>query len=266
MGLKEILGKRARWATVNSNRRTTMKPIIGGFAVLMLLAGTGEATAALSFSDDFEGSSLNPFWSAHAQAGSITFPSTAQAHSGSQSIQFNSIQGAGQKNIGIEHDLAAPIFGTISVWLYDTGADVSSSNYLGMQVHSNGNRGASFQAADWEGGTYKYAIYDSGSWTSASSSIDRTRGWHQWEMDFMPDSLTLRIDGTIIYQDAIASTFHYMGFAMYGPSWRPAFVSYFDDFSLTEASVVPEPASIVTWTMLSLCGLAFTQRRRKQSA
>ena len=86
--------------------------IVGLVGLALVVCAAGVVDAAVHFADDFEGSTLDPFWTPHAQSGSITFPSTAQAHSGSQSIQFNSIQGAERKNIGIEHDLAKPNINT----------------------------------------------------------------------------------------------------------------------------------------------------------
>src|SRR5438105_2092033 len=81
-----------------------------------------DRTLLSGFVDNFEGPALNSFWSTSNQSGSISFPSAAQAHSGQQSVQFNSVQGSQQKTIQLQHAFASPVFGTFSVWMYDTGA------------------------------------------------------------------------------------------------------------------------------------------------
>jgi len=244
-----------------------MRRFIGGFAVLLVVVVAARANAGLYFYDDFEGSSLDPFWETREWAGSITFPSTAEAHSGTQCVQFNSVYGAGQKNIALGHYFAAPIFGSVSVWVYDTGADVSSSNYLSMQIGGTGlgggNRGAILMAGDYDfgGGVYGYATYESGgSWTYVPTTIDRTQGWHQWETHFMPDGLTLKIDGSTVYTDSVSSYFGYAGFAMYGPSWRPAYVSYWDDFAVSQ---IPEPSTFAIWCLLGVLGITVGWWRRR---
>ena len=80
------------------------------------------------FTDDFEGSSLNPYWSSSVSSGSIIFPSTERAHGGNQSVQFSSTNTSqSRKGIQIRHDFASPTYGTASVWMFDTGAGVNST-------------------------------------------------------------------------------------------------------------------------------------------
>ena len=82
------------------------------------------------FTDGFEGTTLDPYWSTQEDSGSITLSSTGQVHSGSQAAQFNSTYNTGSKNIWLIQDYGQSMYGYVSVWLYDTGADVASSNYL----------------------------------------------------------------------------------------------------------------------------------------
>lgn len=73
-------------------RTTNMKTIrsIIRLAVCLVsaLAGLNHAKAA-TFADNFESPTLDPFWSTNLTAGSVTFPSTGQAHGGAQSVKFN---------------------------------------------------------------------------------------------------------------------------------------------------------------------------------
>ena len=102
-----------------------------------------EARTLLSggFSDSFEGTTLDPFWSSNTQSGSIQL-TTAMAHSGSQSVEFISTETALTKEIQLFHNFSSPTYGVTSVWMYDTGAGVDSSNYIGFQV-SNSSPGFS---------------------------------------------------------------------------------------------------------------------------
>lgn len=109
------------------------------------------------FTDSFEGASLDPFWTPHTESGSIGF-SSSQAHSGSQSVQFNSSNTGIQKNIWLSHTFPSPQEGEFSIWFYDTGAGIDSSNYLWLQVNDlAGNDPADrvlLVGLDWDGSTY----------------------------------------------------------------------------------------------------------------
>lgn len=140
---RKILGRRARLATF----------VMGVSLVFCGLCGNVGATP--TFTDDFEGSALDPFWSTLEQSGSITFPSIAQVHTGSQAVQFNSTSG-GQKNIFLHHDFAAPAYGTFSVWMYDTGANYSSSNYLSLMVKFDGSSYGTITTDDYNFGNSAY--------------------------------------------------------------------------------------------------------------
>jgi hypothetical protein len=199
--------------------------------------------APLSFSDGFEGASLNPFWTTTQHSGSVTFPSTAHVHSGSQSVQFNSTATGQDKFISLEHVFPHAVFGTFSVWAYDTGADVLSSNYIEFELDLLGTHERnSIFGNDYDfSGTYSLNPNDH---DSVSTNVDRTQGWHQFLVDISPSQTTYKIDGTTVYTKPGIAMDHVTLF-MGGPSWRPAFTTSFDDFSFRErpASVVPEPGS-----------------------
>src|SRR3954451_12349828 len=96
------------------------------FVFIMALVLWGGSTfimsgQTISYSDGFEGASLNPFWTASTTYGAIiTVPSTEQAHSGSQSVQFNSPRTEpGDGYATLTHTFATPVYGQMSVWLYE---------------------------------------------------------------------------------------------------------------------------------------------------
>lgn len=213
-----------------------------------VVCGWGSSTclAALNFTDGFEGPTLDPFWTASASNGSITFPSTEQVHSGSQSVRFNSVAGL-NKDVNLIHNFDTGIYGTFSVWIYDTGAGQASSNYIGMQLNGIGDR-ASLLVFDFgfgEGSTYNYSPNFA---SSFQSGISRTLGWHNFEIENSPDSVRYSVDGVQVFQENQGLAVTSLQLFMVGPSFRPAWTSYFDDFSVTEAvpnAAVPEPSSVV---------------------
>ena len=188
-----------------------------------------------SFSDGFEGSVLDPFWTKTENSGFVTMPSTDQAHGGSQSVQFTSTNTADTKNIGLTHTFVVPVYGKVSVWLYDTGADQSSSNQFWFGIgNSATGQGALLAAADYntnEGTQYYYDVNG-----DSTHIVDRSVAWHQFTIDSKPTGLTLQIDGQTVYSNSDSSPFDSLSLRMLAPSWRPAVSSYWDDFVFQQYS------------------------------
>src|SRR5438046_2646236 len=81
-----------------------------------------------SFSDGFEAAQLDPFWNrVQLDSGTIT-PSPDRPHNGGQSAKMQTVNTGSTKNLLLIHDFATPTYGKASIWVYDTGADVPSSN------------------------------------------------------------------------------------------------------------------------------------------
>src|SRR5262249_39616758 len=150
---------------------------------------------------NFEAPTLNPFWNfTYTQAGSIIFPSTSQAHSGKQSVQFNS-NNSNYKDIEIGHNFSSPTFGTFSVWVYDSGAQQVSSNSIHFECHNTQlGTGIGIRTYDYDlgpndnnGGSY---YIDSSSHTSGwvNTGIVRSSGWHRFSIMAGPGQITCSID------------------------------------------------------------------------
>ena len=233
----------------------------------LALTTLAPARGGIVFTDDFEETTLNPFWSASASSGSIVFPSTAMAHSGNQSVQFSSTETGETKDLTLSHTFAAPIYGETSVWIYDTGAGAVSGNYVQLTIadSTNGDRGAYLNAWDYDlapdnGGSYVFGI--TGRVNYQYTAIERTQTWHQFLIDSTPDSLMLSIDGVTVYTGAGGLPFDKVQLQTYGPSWRPAWSYYFDDFSVAQS--VPEPSSLVSLGLGILTVFGYVWRRHRK--
>lgn len=249
-----------------------MKSTIPFLAALTLLLG-GAGSSRAGFMDSFEGASLNPFWSTYTQSGSISL-STAVAHSGQQSAQFTSTETGLDKNIFLFHDFTSPTYGQTSVWIYDTGAGQSSSNYIGFRVsNQNTSFSAGLVAFDYgfrgNGPGYgdQYNYFDEPIVNSSlPTGVERTLAWHQYKIVDTPQALTLLVDGITVYTRAGGSPFDEVLLSLSGPSWRPAWTAYFDDFSFTPATAVPEPTSLTLLSIGAISILGYGWRRRRRSA
>jgi len=229
-----------------------LKFLSGCFASAIV---TSLSAQPINFTDSFEATTLDPFWSISASGGSVIFPSTAQAHTGSQSVQFTSLAGV-NKNVFLQHGLT-PSYGQVSVWLYDTGADEASANYMGLFLGSMYIQTFDYDLGANNGGHYYYQI---GNGASVASPIDRTVGWHQFSFDSTEIALTLSIDQTPVYSGAGGTPITGLQIGEYGPAFRPAWTSYFDDFSAT-LTPVPEPSTLALGA-LGILGLRLIRRRK----
>ena len=210
---------------------------------LVLALAIPASSLGQSFSDDFEGNTLDPFWNAnYEQAGSIVFPSADRAHGGTQSLKLESYYNVGQKGICVGHEFTEPTYGTVTVWMYDTGADVSSSNYMNLQLIKQGaGRTGALATMDYDhgpgyGGEYNYIPPVESGAPSEYTTVDRTQGWHEFTISILPNSATFWIDGVEVYAGAnpTAMGFDLITLNLGGPYWRPAFDTYFDDFEFVE--------------------------------
>ena len=107
-----------------------------GFVALSLF--TFQPALAQNYSDNFEASNFNRFWTTASQTGGTVSLCTGENHTpgGHQSACF-SAQGSGQKYLSLQHQFASAIQGSFSVWFYDSGevyADQTYYNYLELSA------------------------------------------------------------------------------------------------------------------------------------
>ncbi len=202
-----------------------------------LLATTARAEA--SFSDGFEGGSLNPFWSKAENNGSVTVPSTTRAHSGTQSLELRTTAPyAPQKQADVHHQFGAPVYGTFSVWVYDTMVNETLSNYAWLTVWNiaTGSRVYLMTENFWNSFGDHY-VYDVGQ-GNIRTSLPRTRAWHHWVIAALPNSLTLSIDDAVVYQGAGGLPFDYVELAISGGTRTVSYSVQFDDFEFNSATTL----------------------------
>jgi hypothetical protein len=221
----------------------SLLPVIVGMATVL----TAGAADPLTFSDSFDTPQLNPFWRRMENSGWITVGDTTRAHSGGGSIRLNSTSGGGQKGIGVRHDFEQPQFGEMSVWVYDTGADVSSANYLTVQADNLFITAQDYDFGPNDGGRYYCQVYFTNIFPTA---VDRTQGWHEFKIRSTPEAYQMSIDGQVVHSGSPGIPIRMVSFSMYGPTWRPAWVSYFDDFawkSLSPRASIRVSALEIAW-------------------
>src|SRR5262249_13022528 len=158
----------------------------------------------------------------------VQFPSTAAAHSGSQSVALNTFDTGINKEVQLTHDFGGSTYGTASIWLYDTGAGQTSGNYLEFYVFNSSGIVAEGSTQDYDprpggnGHTYDFGTAAGG----FETSIVRTQDWHHFVLKDLPDSLQISIDDTVVYSSNAGTAFTNLTINMHAPSWRPAMVSY----------------------------------------
>lgn len=200
----------------------------------------------LDFRDGFEGDAFDPFWSVHEQSGAAA-RCNARTHTGDQAACLSTVVSGDSKSVALEHRFAGAVYGRVSVWMYDTGADRSSSNYIYLTLYdSTTNHLAEIGTMDYDlgpnnGGNYLYHPWWVWGPAPLNSPIDRTQSWHQWVIDSRPDYCEISIDDVVLYQSDAGQSFDLVSLWIGGPNWRPAWNAYFDDFAFTEFRVAPPP-------------------------
>ncbi len=216
--------------------------LAGSVFTASLLAMAAMAADETSFTDGFEGAALDPFWTSTAQNGSITFPATDKVHAGAKAVRFNAT-GGGQKELSLSHSFARPQFGSVSVWLYDSGDYIYFNvGVVNTAVSPNAN-GIGVQ--DWDGSCYYYGLANG---TGGKSTVARTRAWRQFTINSTVSALTLAVDGQEIYRGPGGQPFDQVALRVSGPGGGTI---WFDDFAFEAA---PEPAALRV-TSLSSAGL-----------
>lgn len=237
--------------------------------LMCVVLATGRAAEA-AIVDGFEAATLDPFWSTTTLNGAVGF-STTQVHGGSQALELTTLGVSANKLAQVSHAFASPVYGTVSVWVYDSAADDLSGNYIELDVfNSILLTNARLFTQDYDlgptnGGIYYYNAFDN---TSTATAIDRTKDWHLFEIESLATSLKLSIDGTTVFSSAAGTPFDSISLTIHAPGFRPGLSAQYDDFTFTQAEetgAVPEPATVLFWSFGVVVGVLVARRGRRRN-
>jgi hypothetical protein len=186
-------------------------------AVLALANFSAVHADTIQFTDSFNGSTLDPWWNANVNVtdtspqgpgqGYITYPSS---YLGVPCVQLTTVNmGGNGNNLALVHDFSGMTYGDASVWFYDTGAGLSSSNYIGLGIN-NSVLASEADLDTWDydlpgnGDAYNYNLFLGA--PAVESSVYRTQAWHHFEIDDTAQSQ--------VFQAFSASTFAIGGVKM----------------------------------------------------
>ncbi len=207
----------------------------GLVAVISVAFATRDVdTPVVTFNDKFEGAVLSDFWQKTEDVGRIITQCDEIGLDESHSVKFVSGEGGIVKRIALFHEFPRPVYGRVSVFIYDTGADVKSTNYISLIASNTPQRTmASVGTKDYDlgpeqGGTYIYQNFTDTS--EKPSDVDRTRDWHRFTIISRPGYLNLLVDGKELYRGPEGIPFDRIDLEMRAPEWRPPWHAYFDDF------------------------------------
>lgn len=231
---------------------------------IMCAAATAMPGAVVSFTDGFEGASIDPFWQVTQDYGTVS-TSADLAFSGTQSAKFASISG-GQRGMRLTHDFGEAMYGIVSVRFYDY-APGQETLYEFLRLYTVNAFGENFVgAADYDAFCYQAGSVPSGPNQSCgiypgtyTTNTARTAGWRLFEIDASSTAISISIDGSQVFTQAGDFPFRYVDLAVSGPFWRPNTLVYWDDFQVNaESAAIPEPSAAV----LVGCGLLILGLRR----
>jgi hypothetical protein len=199
---------------------------------------------AQAFSDGFEGPSLDPFWTQVQQYGTVSL-SADQPHAGAQALKISSISG-GQRDSSISHQYASPLKGTFTIYFYDYAPGQETLyQYFSLSNSALPNQFASIGVDDYDAFCYKAGVQsDAGPFTGpgqscgvypgpATTNVARSIGWHRFDIEVLPATVVLKIDGVTVHTFAGDLSFDRVRVSQSGPFWRPNTITYVDDFSYT---------------------------------
>lgn len=227
---------------------------------LFLILGSMGSAFGLTFTDSFEGSTLNEFWSVEPQHSNAEYSlSSTFATEGTQSLKLYSTTG-GQRYVMLGHQFDQAMWGTVSVKFYDP---TSLQLYSAMDFNNSATvTSMGIGVTDWDY-TYYHASagvaeIPSGS-DAGQTTLHRTPGWHTFEAIYASNGVNLFIDGQLVRSTTDNTGFDHVQLRLSGPWGDGAF--YFDQFS-ANVNPVPIPGSVLLMGT-GLLGLVGLRRFRK---
>jgi hypothetical protein len=187
--------------------------------------------------DSYEGQAISSYWTVQQQFGTVAL-SNEKSYDGSQSLKFSSTQG-GERWMSLTHSFGALTKGTIKIAFYDV-APGQETLYEKLTVYNSADTAhvAAIGTQDFD--SQCYTVYFGSSGPNANcgiypqmttSSINRTGGWHVFEITFLQSTVALSIDGIPAFTANGDYKFDTVQIYVAGPYWRPDTYAYWDDYS-----------------------------------
>jgi hypothetical protein len=180
-----------------------------------------------TFTDGFEGSFLNPFWTVEPGPGTATLTNSA-AYAGSQSLKLE-VSPTFPWTTGVIHDFSSEQYGSVSVSAMSGPLCNCSAAALSI-YDGTGQWIAVFQRTG--DGSFALRFWPPGSPGEIPATPVSTplAGWHQLEINSTAGGITAKFDGAVVFTNSAVAKFRYVDLQVWG---GPAGSEYFDNFSVT---------------------------------
>src|SRR5271157_5678907 len=238
-------------------RATYVRSVLCLLSSVVLMSGLAHGQA--NFSDNFEASTLNPFWTVRQQFPLLVFLSPYQNHTpgGMQSVEFSPVFpvffgafspiGGGEGLIGLSHQFAVPQKGDFSIYFYDT-APGAQTQYEQFNLYNSVTTDlASIGTQDFDAFCYEAQLYNYSTQVrqgpnancgqfpqTSTTNVPRTAGWHKLDILVASSTITLSIDGNAVFSTGGDYSYDFIEIVQFG--FRPyTAYSYWDDFAFSSS-------------------------------
>jgi len=235
----------------------SLKSLIIVLWSLFLILGSMGSAFGYTFTDSFDGTTLNSFWTVEQELNGQFSLSSEQVQEGSKSLKLNSTSSGfhddrGQRYVTLGHQFGQVMQGTVSVWFYD-GHPGQQTLYCNLLLYDVAHSlTTNIGVMDWDPSRY---------YAAGQTTIPRSLGWHKFEAIFDSSGARLFIDDALVRPPTQMFGFDHVQLQLAGPWWRPDTEFYFDQFSVN-ANPVPIPGSVLLMGS-GLLGLVGWRRFRK---
>lgn len=208
-------------------------------AFFMLAATASFHLSAQTFTDDFEGASIDSFWTA-------TGPGTASlsnsvSYTGSQSLQL-SASTTYPWQATLSHDFGSAQSGSVSVYLQ--GQDLCCGSGAGLGITSGDGFALIQQSGNINCNSCFVARVRQPGFPESSTPFSfnaPASAWHFLEISADQVGVTFKFDGAAIFSSALITGFDGVNLSVWG---GPGGTGYLDQFSVTRTGAPTEPLTI----------------------
>jgi hypothetical protein len=181
-------------------------------------------SAAVTYTDGFEGGAIDPFWTVSGPGTAL--PTSSIAHCGSQSVKLEASSTTFPWNSDLAHDFGSQQPGTVSVFVH-TGALCGCSGAAIAINDGAGNVSAMIQRTN--SGSFIGRVWPPGAPEVPVISIsDPVPGWHKLGDCGERRRVDLEVDGVDVFTRPLVTGFRSGSMGLWGGA---AGSEYFDDFS-----------------------------------